>query len=196
MANYLPMSAEAHKQRGYCCYESRNQHSRCVNCPYYEKPKPPKFTPDPRILDALLSGETITIYSEMQSLVPSVTLCNRVTVLYNSTKIPNNIMLRNYSYREVIELNEQIKSASNRAEYCEKILTTAINRLLRDFLIKESVNNLMDTAKGIEEGLHNEAYLQKISELIQEAQLLSDKIFQYQESPDGKHLSVIEANKQ
>jgi hypothetical protein len=41
---------------------------------------------DPRIGQALKSGETMTIYSDRQSLVPSVTLLGRVTIIYKEFK--------------------------------------------------------------------------------------------------------------
>lgn len=82
MAQYEPISRQQHLARGYCCYKSRDEHSRCIYCPWFERPSPPEFTPDPRILAALLSGETVTIQSEMRSLVPSVVLCDRVTIKY------------------------------------------------------------------------------------------------------------------
>jgi hypothetical protein len=40
------------------------------------------MTIDPRIEQALKSGETVTIYSDRQSLVRSVTLLGRVTIIY------------------------------------------------------------------------------------------------------------------
>lgn len=76
------MSREQHLTRGSCCYESRNSHSRCVHCPWFKKPEREQFIPDPRILTALISGKTATIESEMKSLVPSVVLCERVTINY------------------------------------------------------------------------------------------------------------------
>ena len=82
---YAPMPREVHLARGSCCFESRGEKSRCVYCPWYV-PHHREMIVDPRIEAALRSGETVTIYSDRTSLVPSVTLLNRVTIIYR--KLP------------------------------------------------------------------------------------------------------------
>ena len=81
MKEYAPMPREVHLERGTCCFESRGEKSRCVYCPWYV-PHHREMIVDPRILNALTSGETIIIYSDRMSLVPMVVLQNRVTVVY------------------------------------------------------------------------------------------------------------------
>lgn len=76
---YTPMTREQHLERGKCCGNG------CVYCPWYTKPVRPWVEPDPRIVEALKSGETVTVYSDRKSLVPSVTLQGRVTVVYKRT---------------------------------------------------------------------------------------------------------------
>jgi hypothetical protein len=91
MANYTPISREAHLERGYCCYESRSgQGGKCVFCPWHQ---PKKFDPDPvdeRITQALKSGETVTIHSNRMSLVPKVVLQERVTIIYQPYQAGQN----------------------------------------------------------------------------------------------------------
>jgi hypothetical protein len=82
MGNYQPMTRETHVARGHCCKAD----PPCFHCPYREIRKPPPMTIDPRIEQALKSGETMTIYSDRQSLVPSVTLLGRVTIIYKEFK--------------------------------------------------------------------------------------------------------------
>lgn len=82
MANYAPMSRETHLARGSCCRRG------CVFCPWYV-PREHNMTVDPRIENALRSGETVTIYSDRVSLVPSVTLQDRVTIVYLGYVDPN-----------------------------------------------------------------------------------------------------------
>ena len=72
---YAPMSRETHLDRGKCCTRG------CVYCPWYV-PKKVHMEVDPRIEAALRSGETVTLYINRKSLVPSVTLLNRVTLIY------------------------------------------------------------------------------------------------------------------
>jgi hypothetical protein len=79
--SYEPISYEAHLARGYCCYDSRNQHSRCVFCPWRPTLVIPPMTVDPRILVALQSGVVTTIQSERMSLVPQLTIQN-LTIIY------------------------------------------------------------------------------------------------------------------
>ena len=88
MSNYAPMSKETHLARGSCCFTARGEHSRCVYCPWYE-PRHRNLTVDPRIEHALRSGETVTIYSDRVSLVPSVTLQDRVTIVYRGYVSPS-----------------------------------------------------------------------------------------------------------
>jgi hypothetical protein len=82
MSNFTPISREALLIKGKCCFDERDGHSRCYHCPYWVKPQPPVFEGDRRILDALLSGETVTIESDRFSLVSEVVLQNRVTIRY------------------------------------------------------------------------------------------------------------------
>ena len=70
------MSRQTHLARGTCCGNG------CVYCPWYVPPAPREILVDPRIAEALKSGETITIYSDRVSLVPSITLQDRVTIIY------------------------------------------------------------------------------------------------------------------
>lgn len=72
---YEPMSRECHLERGTCCGRG------CVRCPWYV-PKAHDNYVDPRIAEALRSGETVTLQIQRKSLVPSVTLLNRVTLEY------------------------------------------------------------------------------------------------------------------
>ena len=80
MPNYAPMSKETHLARGSCC------HRGCVYCPWYTPRQHTDIAIDPRIEHALRSGETVTIYSDRVSLVPSVTLQDRVTIVYRGYK--------------------------------------------------------------------------------------------------------------
>jgi hypothetical protein len=79
--SYEPISYQQHLVRGYCCYESRNQHSRCVFCPWMPIKPIPTMTVDRRIETALRSGEVTTIQSERMSLVPQLTIGN-LTIIY------------------------------------------------------------------------------------------------------------------
>jgi hypothetical protein len=81
LMRYEPISYDAHLARGYCCYDSRNQHSRCVFCPWAPIKPIPQMTIDPRILEAMRSGEVTTIQSERMSLVPQLTI-GSLTIIY------------------------------------------------------------------------------------------------------------------
>ena len=94
MSNYAPMSKEVHLARGACCFKARGEKSRCVYCPWYE-PRHHNLTVDPRIEHALRSGETVTIYSDRVSLVPSVTLQDRVTIVYRGYINPSETYAQN-----------------------------------------------------------------------------------------------------
>jgi len=83
MADFLPMSREMLLAKGECCFEARDRHSRCVRCPWAPAVVHRPLTIDPRIETALRSGEYITICSPRKSLVPSLTLLNRVKIIYN-----------------------------------------------------------------------------------------------------------------
>jgi hypothetical protein len=78
MANYEPMSAQQHLDRGYCCDMG------CVYCPYRAPTVYREFTIDDRIETALKSGETVTIESDRYSLKPIVVLAGRVTIKYKT----------------------------------------------------------------------------------------------------------------
>lgn len=81
--NYEPISREAHLARGTCCDNG------CAFCPW-RKPVVHRARPaDPRILAALLSGETCTIYSDLQSLTTQIVLQGRITIVYKSWKKPD-----------------------------------------------------------------------------------------------------------
>lgn len=158
MASYLPISAEVHIARGYCCFESRGNHSRCVFCPWHEKAEPPKFTPDPRILDALLSGETTTIYSEMRSLVPSVTLCDRVTIIYKSYQIMNDTNEELQSDVGYFQRNPTIKdlfeALNERIDLCSK------SELIQSIKLIDEVQNLNGAEIDTLSTLYNDGPLQ------------------------------------
>jgi hypothetical protein len=73
---YEPITREAHLARGTCCGNG------CLMCPWYISNRPWVAPTDPRIEEALRSGETVTIYSELMSLVTKVVLQDRVTIIY------------------------------------------------------------------------------------------------------------------
>lgn len=81
MADYQPIAYEVHLARGYCCYNSRGQQSRCVFCPWAPIKIIPPMTVNPAILEALKSGVPTTIHSDRMSLVPELTIQN-VTIIY------------------------------------------------------------------------------------------------------------------
>jgi hypothetical protein len=81
--DYQPMSKESLLARG-CCFYVRGEHSRCYHCPWNVKPDTRDVNVDPRIAEALKSNDTITLYIDRVSLVPTVVLNDRVTLKYLS----------------------------------------------------------------------------------------------------------------
>jgi hypothetical protein len=79
--NYEPMSAEIHLVRGFCCFESRDRHSRCVFCPWKPDPVFKDINVSSWIEEALISGEPTIYYSSRKSLVPQLTIQN-LTIVY------------------------------------------------------------------------------------------------------------------
>lgn len=86
MADYQPMSREIHLARGSCC----DSLPHCVFCPFQSLVVHRPTIVDERIEAALRSGETITLYINRTSLVPSLTLLDRVTLIYKTQDEDNN----------------------------------------------------------------------------------------------------------
>lgn len=77
--DYQPMSREIHQKRGYCCKSL----PECVFCPWHQPNTRPIKVYNEEIVEALQSGEVRTIYIKSQSLVPTLTLLDRVTIVYH-----------------------------------------------------------------------------------------------------------------
>lgn len=75
---YQPMSREIHLARGSCC----DSLPHCVFCPFRAPVAHRPMIVDERIEAALRSGETVTLYIDRTSLMPSLVLLNRVTLIY------------------------------------------------------------------------------------------------------------------
>jgi len=76
---YEPMSRDTHLARGYCC----DSIPHCVFCPYREKPQLNYIYPWHELIEALKADKSTTIYTTKKSLVDTVTLMNKVTIIYN-----------------------------------------------------------------------------------------------------------------
>jgi hypothetical protein len=73
---HQPISKEAHLKRGFCCQMG------CIYCPWRKPIDHKPINVDAQIEAALRSGQTVSIESNRESLVPSVTLLGRVTINY------------------------------------------------------------------------------------------------------------------
>jgi hypothetical protein len=75
---YSPISREEHLKRGACCYEQRNQKSRCIYCPWYVKEERNNVSVvDPRLAIAMQEaalGGRILFWIEEISLIERVDL--------------------------------------------------------------------------------------------------------------------------